>query len=165
MCTTALALSDVISGSMNVIKTVSGIKQQDAQYKYQTQIAINNAKQAQNEAFQQKQIGIDEARLEKIKGLRQVNEQIAKNSSSGFDVNSLTNQLNYGDILTTANNSSSLVKSKYFQNANSYLQSANSYLDKAKQIKKEYNDNLFEKGMTYLGQFGKVADSWNEFSK
>ncbi|MBQ8848479.1 MAG: hypothetical protein IJ003_05995 [Candidatus Gastranaerophilales bacterium] len=162
MCNAAINLTDIVSGTLNVAKMTSSIQNDNQQLKYQTQIAINNAKQAQNEALRQKQIGIDEARLEKIKGMQKLNSQIAKNSANGFDAYSQTNIENYSDIYSDTLNSANAVKNNYDNSAIDYFQTANEYLNQAKQTKKQYNSNLFKKGMTYLGQFNKVADSWLE---
>ena len=93
MCNAAINLTDIVSGTLNVAKMTSSIQNDNQQLKYQTQIAINNAKQAQNEALRQKQIGIDEARLEKIKGMQKLNSQIAKNSANGFSDASSSNSI------------------------------------------------------------------------
>ena len=131
MCTAGNATMEVINGALGVFGAANDIYNERKENKYRTQIAINNAKNAQNEALRQKQMGIEKSRIEKIAGMQKMNNKIAKDSASGFDLNSLTNQYNYSDILSSSDESAKNIQNEYNQAAENYFRTANSYLNEA----------------------------------
>ena len=149
--------ADVVS---QVVPDVINYSNTRDNYKYRTQIALNNANSAKDEALRQKQLGINQARLEKISGLKELNKQRAISSASGFDLNSQTNQYSYEDAINAANSNAVNVQSKYDLQADSYFNQANSYLSQAKEQQKAYNSSLFNSTINSLGGFGKVAKEW-----
>ena len=59
-------------------------KAQQAQYNYQAEVARNNAKIAQANADQQRQEGIEESRLQRIKTLQAIGKQQTRYGSKWY---------------------------------------------------------------------------------
>ena len=115
---------------------------------------------AQNEALRQKQLGIEESRKEQIKGINKVNALLARNSASGLDANSLTNQYGYSDILKESEINSGLIKKEYDLAASEYFNKASSYFNEANINNSSYNQSLFNNAVNALGKTTKVATDW-----
>ena len=158
---------DPITTAITTLTAVAGgivtANQQNRQIKktneYRAQIAKNNIQNSVNEARKQQQLGIDKSREEKIEGLKNANRLKAQNAASGFDINSTTNNLNYSDILNTAQANADNIQTRYNENADNYFQRANSYItnyNMNSSINQEKND-LFA---TALGSVSKVAKNW-----
>lgn len=155
---TGSILNTAISGA----KAIGEVSNMKSNYAYQTQIALNNAKNAQNEALRQKQLGIEKSRLEKISGLQETNKLKAINAANNLDMMSQTAQLSYQDVQDSANNSANSIKSSYDAVSESYFARANSYLETAKNYKKEYNKSIFNHSLNALGKMNLVANEWYE---
>ena len=171
MCTPNLISSDLPSGFLgaafkgveavqNVSSTILNYKTNKDIYAYRTQIALNNAKVAQDEAMRQKQLGIEKSRLEKISGLQEVNKLKAQNSASGLDAMSQTNTLNYQDALNLSKINANSTKKEYDSQADSYFDQAHSYLNQAQTYQKQYNQSLFDYSLNALGKLGRVSNDW-----
>ena len=161
------ATSNMLSGVLkgvgvvsNVASTIEDVRSNKANSAYQTQVALNNAKIAQNEAMRQRQIGIEKSRLEKIAGLQEISQLQAKNSASNLDMMSKTNQLAYQDVFNLSNNKASAVQKEYNTNANSYFSQANNYYNQANSYKNKYNQSLFGYATNALGKYSQVAYDW-----
>ena len=160
MCVPGVSAFDNVQGIIGVASTVGDFVQERKENKYRTQVAVNNAKNAQNEALRQKQMGIEKAREEKIAGIEQKNRQIAINSAGGFDAMSGTNQYSYQDIKDKANSSAISAQKSYNLQADSYFDTANSYLKQANEYNRSYNASFFQNSLQYLGNASKVAQNW-----
>jgi len=161
--TTGSLFQNVMNGlnvASGVMGTISEYKTNKANAAYQTQIALNNAKIAQNEALRQKQLGIEKSRLEKISGMQEVNKQKALYAASNLDMMSQTSQMAYQDTLNMAQINADVAKKEYDIAANSYFNQANSYLNQAQSYKNQYNQSLFANSMNALGKFSQVASDW-----
>ncbi|MBQ4646397.1 MAG: hypothetical protein IJB79_03520 [Candidatus Gastranaerophilales bacterium] len=144
------------------LDTVSQFQTNKANNKYRTQVALNNAKIAQQEALRQNQLGIEKSRLDKITSMQELNKIKAKNSASNLDMMSLTNELSYIDSKNFTDASSQLIKNEYSAKANSYYRNANQYLAQASEYQKQYNQSLFDYSLNALGRFNQVAFDWYE---
>ncbi len=154
---TALQVGSSIFGVTNELTNLY----QDAKtQEYQTQVAIANAKNSINESRYQQQKGIEEARKQKLEGKKQANEQIAKASAMGFDVNSDTNLMNFQDTLDYADSEAQETQKSYDLISKQYLDKANEYLNNANLDTSYYNANLYSKAINYLGSTNKVASNW-----
>lgn len=163
MCVPSANLAgSILNTAISGAKTISEVSNMKSNYAYQTQIALNNAKNAQNEALRQKQLGIEKSRLEKISGLQEVNKLKAINAANNLDMMSGTSQLSYQDVQDSANNSANSIKSSYDAASESYFARANSYLETAKNYKKEYNKSIFNYSLNALGKMNQVASEWYE---
>ena len=151
MCLTTISgknfISTTFSGLANITQGINEV----ADYNYKAQIALNNAKYAQNEAHNEMQKGIEEARKEKISGLQEASKTNSKNAAGGFDIQSGSNKFNYlDDILISEYNADSTQK-EHRQKANSYLSQAQNYYSEARQNKSSTTKFLLSQTSSYLG--------------
>ena len=160
MCIPDVGAFQQIQGVINLASAANKINTEKQENKYRTQIAINNAKNAQNEALRQKQMGIDASRQEKIQGIQEVSKKRVQSASGGFSSLDGTNQFIYQDVLSGANFEAQKVKNSFDLKADSYFDKANEYLNQASKNTKDYNTLVFQKGMQYLGNANKVAQNW-----
>lgn len=152
----------IVGGASNLANKVSSYKANKTNYEYQTQLALNNARMAQEMGLTQKQLGIEKSRLEKIESLQKISKIKAQNSASGLDSMSGTNKLVYDDVAYANEINAQAIKNSYDISAKSYFNQANNYLNQANNYKELYKKSLFNQSMNALGQFGKVASSWYE---
>lgn len=127
---------------------------------YRVQIALNNAKNANNQALREKQLGIEKSRLEKISGLSEASKIKAINSASNLDSSSQTNNLNYLDAINLSYSNSQNIKNNYDIKAQSYFDKANSYINQANMYEKNYNNSLLAFADNALGKTQKVSANW-----
>ena len=160
MCTPSNGTLQAISSIIGVTNDYWEHRQNKENYEYRTQVALNNAKKAENEARRQEQLGIEKSRQEKIEGIQKANQLKAINSASNLDVNSQTNMLAYEDIMEYSDFNADNILNQYEQSANNYFNQANSYLEEVQQYKKQYNQSLFDFALNALGKTQNVADSW-----
>jgi len=156
------------------VSTASAIQQgkaQEAQYKYQAKVAQENADIAQENASRERQQGIEESRLQRLKAAQNVANQSSAMASNGIDitqgtaVNLLDDTAMWGemDALNTLANSESRARA-YEQEANNfknqsrldYFASQNAY--KAGQV------NALSSGLNGISSTLSVADKWYGFS-
>lgn len=158
-----------VGTALGLVKNVGGnilsSKAEEKNYKYKTQIAINNAKSANAEALRQRQLGIEEARKEKIDGLQQASLQAAKGAAGGMDITSATNKQNYQDSIDAANNNAQSTKNQYDLKADSYFENANSYLSQIDGYKASYKNSIFNNKINSLSSIQSVADNWYQNKK
>lgn len=96
---TAPVLTGILAGAANLSLAagaiggvVSGVsayqqgKSQQAMYDYQSQVATNNAKIANNNAALERQEGIEESRLQRMKTIQAVGNQQAAMAANGLDI-------------------------------------------------------------------------------
>ena len=157
---------DIIDGVVGVTKvalnSTSKYSNLKANNEYRTQVAINNAKIAQNEALKQKQLGIEKSRLEKISSLQEISKLKSRNSASNLDIDSNTSRFNYQDVLDSSEIQANFIKKEYDSKANEYFKKANSYLNQANDYTRQYNNSLFGLQMGVLEDSALVAKSWYE---
>ena len=161
MCVPYLsALGTGVKAVSSVLGQVSSISQNISESNYRTQVAINNAESAKNEALRQRQLGIEEARQEKISGLQEANKLAARNAASGLDISGQTSSLGYDDVLNNAGSNAKSIQDSYNLKSESYMEQANSYLESAKINKKNTKNYLLNYALTGLGDAGMAASSW-----
>ena len=157
--------SPIAAGAVAAITTAAaaittGI-QERKNAKYDAQIAATNARIAVSQGKKEEQTGIELAREEKIKGLRQANIAYAQNAANGFDINSATNLYNIEDIYKESENSALNIQNIYNSKAENYYSQASNYNSKRQNAISNYNSSLLNKA---LGTTSKVASSWGKFS-
>lgn len=166
MCTLTTAMQSALSavwqiGNKSANYLVESKYKNDAM-KYQTQAAIANSKKAQNLMYSNIQEGINQSRIEKLKGIKEKNLKMANSAKSGFSINSTTNQYDYNDSLLLSNTNAKTIKNSYNSRALDYMNRANSYIDDANFDIDRYNTaNNFSK-FNYLTDVGSVAYGWYE---
>ena len=80
------AVATVTSTALGTVSSYTQGKQQQAMYNYQAQVAEENAKIANNNAAIERQTGIEEARMQRIKTLQAVGSQQTAMAANGMDV-------------------------------------------------------------------------------
>ena len=154
------AASSAINTATSITKTVLDMNHQTKNNEYQAQIAINNIKNAQNEAKRQTQIGINEARREKISGIRKANEVLARNAASAADSVSGSAFLNFNNTLNEGFSASKEIQDEYNYRAGKYYEKANDYAYNFKISEKNYKNSLYNTALNSLNSFSNVAASW-----
>lgn len=155
--------SSILSGIASIagiINKVNDVNQTVQEQDYRAQVAINNAKTAENEALRQRQLGIDESRREKILGFQEANKMAAKNAASGFNVSSETMTYGYNDVLSSAYSNAESIKEAYELNAQSYDDQAKSYYESASLAKENAKNYLLNSALVGLGQASLAASDW-----
>lgn len=160
MCSPTDIISGVFQAGKLVAGSVSEYSNLKANNEYRTQVAINNAKIAQNEALRQKQIGLEKSRLEKISSLQEVSKIQAQNAASNFDLSSQTNKYNYQDALNSSQMQANYIQNEYNLKANEYFNRANGYINQANDYKRQYNNSLKNFTFGVLQDSAQVAKSW-----
>lgn len=158
-------VSLVVNGlkiTTQVASTVNEVKTQEMNNKYRAQVAINNVKEAQNNAKELQQAGIEKSRLQKIEGLRQIERQKAQNGANGFNLNSFTNTQSYDDTLSGYNSNAQNILDDYNSKADSYYSKANNYLNS---YTNNYNQNQYKSAVNALGNTLSVAKTWYSNTK
>lgn len=159
--TVAKGIFDAVSVGADII---SEQKQAKSNNEYRVQLALNNAQIAQNEAYRQKQLGIENSRKEKIEGIQQANKLKAQNSASGIDIASQSANVGYEDIINSSKINADLTKNQYELSSNKLFEQSNAYVSQARAYNNQYNNSLFSNALNALGKTSKVASSWFEDS-
>lgn len=126
------ALGGVVSGVTGGVSAYQGGKAQQAQMNYQAKVAQNNARIAQANADQERQEGIEESRLQRIRNLQKIGAQQSAIAANGVDISSGTAldmiedtaAMGELDALTTRYNSETKAIA-YEEQANNYSNQAN----------------------------------------
>lgn len=164
MCVAASATTilSVLTAAVGTGASIITSSMQQKTEEYKTQIALNQAKSAQNEAQRQRQLGIEQAREERIEGLKNISRMQAQNAASGFDVYSTTNMYNYEDMDIEYQNNAQNILESYYAKAQGYDEQAQSYVDSLNLS--IMNNNLRETRNLYtsLGNTKKAAQKWYE---
>lgn len=174
------SISAVAALSAGAISTVSAIQQgksQQEMYNYQAEVNRNNAKIAEQNAAQERQSGLEEARQQRVKTLQQIGSQQVAFAGNGIDITSGTaldtieDTAQYGelDALMTQYNAERTALN-YEQQANNFNNQAN--LDKyasANAAKAGRLNGLaagfggIASAADGLGNIGKVSGKWGSW--
>ena len=167
MCTPAAGqiAQAVVSIANTVVTNVNQYQQEKSENKYRAMVAVSKINDAKESAYQERQLGINKAREERIKGIRDANILLAKNASNGFDAMSGTNYQNYDDVIKSSDLQAQNIQEQYEQNADKYFKQANRYLEEYNAQANSYNSKAYSRALNSLGGFSKVASSWYEAFK
>lgn len=125
------AVAAVASGVMGGISSYQQGKAQQAQYEYQAKVAEDNARIAQNNANLERQQGIEEARLQRMKAMQSVGKQQAAMAANGLDVTQGTPLDVIEDTAAMGELDSLQTRYNYERKALSYEVQANNYNNQA----------------------------------
>lgn len=162
MCVAAssTAVFTLVSAALGAGASIVTSSMQKKTEEYKTQIALNQVKSAQNEAQRQRQLGIEEARQERIEGLKNISRLQAQNASNGFDTYSQTNMYNYEDVDNEHESNAQNILDSYYARAQGYDEQAQRYMDNlnVSNMNKDLQEtnNFF----TSLGNTKKAAQKW-----
>lgn len=149
-----------VSSAIGLAGTISDYKSNQKMNEYKTQIALNNVENNKYLASQQIQQGVESARLTKIKGISSASSQMAKNASSGFDVNSATNLYGVEDIFNSAEMEVNNTREEYALKAQNYINNANNQILSLNSDLASNANSKFKTGMNILGTSLKVSNDW-----
>jgi len=172
----AAADTAMIAGAIVASSVTGGIssyqqgKSQQAMYNYQAQVAEQNAKIAKDNAAMERQTGIEEARLQRMKTLRAVGSQQAAMAANGIDVTQGTPLDIIEDTSAMGELDALQIQTNYERKALSYEQQSNNYINQANTDiiagKNAYKTGLINAASTGLNGISKtvgVSEKWLGF--
>ena len=165
------AVVTATSTALGVVGAIQQGKQQQAMYDYQAKVAKENAKIAQNNAATERQTGIEESRLQRMKTIQTVGAQQAAMAANGMDVTSGTSLDIIQDTSAMGELDALQIRTNYERKALAYEQQANNFNNEAQMDaiagKNAYSAGVMNGVSTGLNGIGKtigVADKWFNFS-
>ena len=159
---TMLAVGAIAAVTSTVLGTVSSVqqgKQQQAMYNYQAKVAEENAKIANKNAATERQTGIEEARLQRMKTLQAVGSQQAAMAANGMDVTQGTSLDIIEDTAAMGELDALQIQTNYERKAQSYEAQANNFNNQASM------DVIAGKNAYTAGQIKAVQMGLNRVSK
>lgn len=159
---TMLAVGAIAAVTSTVLGTVSSVqqgKQQQAMYNYQAKVAEENAKIANKNAATERQTGIEEARLQRMKTLQAVGSQQAAMAANGMDVTQGTSLDIIEDTAAMGELDALQIQTNYERKAQSYEAQANNFNNQASM------DVIAGKNAYTAGQIKAVQTGLNGVSK
>lgn len=170
----ASAVATVASGVVGGISAVQSGNAKAAQYEYQAKVAQNNAKIAETNAAQERQSGLEEARLQRIKTLQTIGSQQAGLAAGNVNITSGTALDTIEDTATMGELDALMIEYNAERQAQNYEQTAANYRNQAnldymasRNASKEGKYNAWSTALSSAGNLGlnldtsKVAASWN----
>jgi len=166
---TAAAVT-IASAALGAVSSYSQGKSQQAMYNYQAQVAEQNKKIANQNAAQERQTGIEEARMQRIKTLQAVGSQQAAMAANGMDVTQGTSLDIIEDTSAMGELDALQIQTNYERKALSYEQQANNFQNEANMDRiagqNAYKSGVINAAATGLNGIGKtvgVATKWMGF--
>lgn len=174
-----------ISTAISVPASIQQSKSQEAMYNYQAQIDRNNAKIANQNAADERQSGLEEARLQRMKTLSAIGSQQAAMAANGIDITSGTALDTIEDTATAGELDALMTMYNSERTAINYEQQAANFNNQAnldsiagRNARKAGTINAISYGLNGvsnaagsfggLGNIGKVSSKWgntkNKFS-
>ena len=170
---TMLAVGAVATVASTVLGTVSSVqqgKQQQALYNYQAQVAEENAKIANKNAANERQTGIEEARLQRMKTLQAVGSQQAAMAANGMDVTQGTSLDIIEDTAAMGELDALQIQTNYERKALAYEQQGLNFSNESRMDviagKNAYKTGMINAAQTGLNGVSKltnVASKWVSF--
>ena len=170
---TMLAVGAVATVASTVLGTVSSVqqgKQQKAMYNYQAQVDKQNAEIAQKNAAVERQTGIEEARLQRMKTLQVVGSQKTAMAANNMDVTQGTSLDIIQDTAAMGELDALQIETNYERKALAYEQQANNFSNQAnldviagKNAYKTGKINAVTEGLNGVSKLGSVANKWVGF--
>ena len=170
---TMLAVGAVATVASTVLGTVSSVqqgKQQQAMYNYQAQVAEENAKIANKNAANERQTGIEEARLQRMKTLQAVGSQQSAMAANGMDVTQGTSLDIIEDTAAMGELDALQIQTNYERKALAYEQQGLNFSNESRMDviagKNAYKTGMINAAQTGLNGVSKltnVASKWVSF--
>lgn len=151
-----LAVGAVATIASTVLGTVSSVQQgksQQAMYNYQAQVANENAKIANKNAATERQTGIEEARLQRIKTMQTIGSQQTAMAANGMDITSGTSLDIIEDTAAMGELDALQIQTNYERKAQAYEQQANNFSNEAN-MDVIAGKNAYRTGITNAAQTG-----------
>lgn len=170
---TMLAVGAVATVASTVLGTVSSVqqgKQQKAMYNYQAQVAEENAKIANKNAANERQTGIEEARLQRMKTLQAVGNQQAAMAANGMDVTQGTSLDIIEDTAAMGELDALQIQTNYERKALAYEQQGLNFSNESRMDviagKNAYTAGVIkgaQAGLNGVSKLTNVASKWVSF--
>ena len=164
------AVATVASTTLGVVSSVQQGKQQQAMYNYQAQVAEENAKIANKNAANERQTGIEEARLQRMKTLQAVGSQQAAMAANGMDVTQGTSLDIIEDTAAMGELDALQIQTNYERKALAYEQQGLNFSNESRMDviagKNAYKTGMINAAQTGLNGVSKltnVASKWVSF--
>ena len=164
------AVATAASTALGTVSSYSQGKSQQAMYNYQAKVAEQNKKIANQNAAQERQTGIEEARLQRMKTLQTVGSQQAAMAANGMDVTQGTSLDIIEDTSAMGELDALQIQTNYERKALSYEQQANNFQNESNMDiiagKNAYKSGVINAAATGLNGIGKtvgVATKWMGF--
>lgn len=166
----------IAATAISVPASIQQGKNAQAMYNYQAKVARNNAEIAQQNADQERQAGLEEARWQRIKTLQNIGSQQVSMAGNGIDITSGTAldtiedtaQMGELDALMIQYNSERAAQN-YEQQAANFNNQANLDVIAGKNAAKAGTINGIAYGLNGLsqglGSLSSVAEKWNPTGK
>ena len=153
------AVAGIAGGVIGGISSYQQGKQQQAMYNYQAKVAEENAKIANKNAATERQTGIEEARLQRMKTLQAVGNQQTAMAANGMDVTQGTSLDIIEDTAAMGELDALQIQTNYERKAQSYEAQANNFNNQASM------DVIAGKNAYTAGQIKAVQTGLNGVSK
>lgn len=153
------AVAGIVGGVVSGVSSYQQGKSQQAMYNYQAQIDENNAKIAEQNAAEERQTGIEEARLQRIKTLQAIGEQQTAMAANGMDVTQGTSLDIISDTAAMGELDALQIEHNYEKRALQYERQAGNYINQSNL------DRIAGKNAYTAGQYGLVEGGLNSFEK
>ena len=170
----ALALGTVATVAGSVVGGISSYQQgkaQEAQYNYQAQVERENAKIAESNAAMERQQGIEESRLQRLKTLQNIGSQETAMAANGVDITQ-------GTALDVIGGTAAMGELDALQTSYNYERKALAYEQQANNLNNQANldviagqnaatagkMNALSTGLAGIGKAADVATKWYGFS-
>jgi len=164
------AVAGVAGGVVSGVSSYQQGKSQEAYYNYQAQVAEENKKIAQNNAAIERQQGIEEARLQRIKTLQAVGSQQSAMAANGVDVTQGTALDIIEDTAAMGELDALQIETNYEKRALAYDQQADNFQNNANldriSGKNAYTSGVYggiTGGLNAVNKAGSVASKWVGF--
>lgn len=158
---TAAVVSIVTAIASTAISVTSSVQQanaQQAQAEYEAQVNMQNAKIAQENAAQERQTGIEEARLQRMKTLQAVGSQQAAMAANGVDISQGTSLDIVEDTAAMGELDALQLQYNYEKKALAYEQQANNFTNQAN-LDYISGQNAYKSGMMNAAATGLAGAS------
>ena len=121
----------IVSTTMSVVSNIKQSKATQAQYNYQAEVEKQNAKIANENAAQERQSGLEEARLQRMKTLQAIGSQQVAMGANNIDVTQGTALDTIEDTAQMGELDALMVQYNSERTAQNYEQTANNYLNQS----------------------------------
>ena len=156
------AIATIASTALGTVSSVQQGKSQQAMYNYQAQVANENAKIANKNAANERQTGIEEARLQRTKTMQAVGSQQAAMAANGMDITQGTSLDIIEDTAAMGELDALQIQTNYERKAQAYEQKANNFNNEANMDviagKNAYKTEMINAAQTGLNGVAKLTD-------
>jgi hypothetical protein len=153
------AAAAIASTALGTVSSIQQGKQQQAMYNYQAKVAQENAEIAKKNADTERQTGIEEARLQRMKTLQAVGAQQTAMAANGMDVTQGTSLDIIEDTAAMGELDALQIQTNYERKALAYEQQAGNYTNQANM------DAISGRNAYTAGKINAVTTGLNGISK